>query len=92
MAQISEKEFEKILRGIKRDRSSILKHNPIGDEQETLLWMLMSVLISYLSIGDQETPCFPGKPTAESYRQAINFILDGRKSPDFDETPYLKEL
>jgi hypothetical protein len=87
---INELEFEKIVDGIYEERETIFRHNPIGTEEETLLWMLMSVLIGYLSLSEQETPCFPGAPTADTYRQAILFILQGRG--DFDAEKYLDKL
>ena len=92
MTQISETEFARICRGIFEDRVSIYKHNPIGTREETLLWMLLSVLISYLSLSETETPCFPGMPTAETYRSAILFILNDRKTAEFDAEKYLNEL
>lgn len=90
MTTISQKEFERICSQIYEEREVIYKHNPIGTREETLLWMLMSVLISYLSLPEQETPCFPGAPTAETYRQAILFILQDRA--DFDAEKYLDKL
>lgn len=92
MATISEAEFERIVDGIAEDRASILRHNPIGTPAETLLWMLTSCLVSYLSLQEAETPCFTGRPDAETYREAIRFILRGRKSAEFDETPYVDKL
>jgi hypothetical protein len=92
MAKITEQEFSRICRGIYEDREDICKHNPIGTREETLLWMLLSVLISYLSLSEIETPCFPGMPTAETYRQAILFILKDRKSSEFDAEGYLNDL
>ncbi|MDH3493365.1 MAG: hypothetical protein OEM82_07440 [Acidobacteriota bacterium] len=90
MAKITESEFSKICRDIERDRDTIIKHNPIGTDEEILLWMLLSVLHSYLSLSEVETPCFPGTPTADLYRKAIAFVLKDRKSESFDETPYLR--
>lgn len=75
MGTITREEFIRIVDGIVEDRESIFKHNPIGSEEETLLWMLMSCLINYLGLTGQEIPCFPGAPTAETYRQAIEFIV-----------------
>lgn len=92
MTKISETEFARICAGIYEDRESICRHNPIGTREETLLWMLLSVLISYLSLSEIETPCFNGKPTAETYRQAILFVLRDRKTPDFDTENYLTQL
>ena len=93
MTRISETEFARLCAGIYEDRESIHRHNPIGTLEETLLWMLLSVLISYLSLSEVETPCFPtGKPTAETYRQAILFILRDRKTEDFDAGKYLAAL
>jgi hypothetical protein len=92
MTKISEKEFARICAGIDEDRESICRHNPIGTPEETLLWMLLSVLVSYLSLSEIETPCFKGKPTAETYRQAILFILRDRKTEDFDAEEYLAQL
>ena len=92
MTKISEREFSGICKGIDNDRQKIYKHNPIGTEEETLLWMLLSILISYLSLSEIETPCFTGLPTAETYRQAILFILKDRKTEDFDAESYLDKL
>ncbi|MGI8543658.1 MAG: hypothetical protein ACR2MD_09310 [Aridibacter sp.] len=93
MSKISEQEFAKICRGIYEDRKIIRRHNPIGETmEETLLWMLMSCLHSYLSLTEIETPCFNGIPNAETYKQAILFILKDRKIEDFDAEKYLEEL
>lgn len=92
MSEISEKEFARICDGICEDRASIYRHNPIGTEEETLLWMLLSCLLSYLSVSEIETPCFTGMPTAETYRQAILFVLKDRKSENFDAEKYLDLL
>ncbi len=92
MSKISEAEFEKIVAGIRKDRESIIKHNPIGSEQEILLWMLLSCLIGFLSLEEIETPCFTGTPTADTYRQAILFILRDRRVDDFNVEKYLEIL
>jgi hypothetical protein len=92
MTRISEAEFSRICRGIYEDRATIIKHNPIGTPEETLLWMLLSILISYLSLSEIETPCFTGMPTAATYRQAILFILKDRKREEFDAGRYLNDL
>ena len=92
MTRISEAEFSRLCRGIFEDRETIIKHNPIGTREETLLWMLLSILISYLSLSEIETPCFTGMPTAETYRQAILFILKDRKTAEFDAERYLDDL
>ncbi len=83
MTKISEAEFARICQGIIEDRESIIKHNPIGTREEILLWMLLSCLISYLNLSDLETPCFTGKPDANTYREAILFILKDRCEPNF---------
>lgn len=92
MTRISEAEFARICAGINRDREVIRRHNPIGTYEETLLWMLLSCLISYLSLSEIETPCFTGTPNAETYRQAILFVLKDRKTEGFDAEIYLNEL
>jgi hypothetical protein len=92
MTKMSEQEFSRICRGILKDREIIIKHNPIGTREEILLWMLLSILISYLSLSEIETPCFTGVPTAETYRQAILFILKDRKTGEFDAGRYLNDL
>ncbi len=92
MTKITEQEFSRICGGIFEDRDKIIKHNPIGTHEETLLWMLLSILISYLSLSEIETPCFTGMPTAETYRQAILFILKDRKTEEFDAEGYLDDL
>ncbi len=92
MTKISEKEFAKLCEGISEDRELICKHNPIGAREEILLWMLLCCLISYLSLPEIETPCFTGKPDAETYRNAIIFVLENRKSDDFNAEIYLNKL
>ena len=92
MSKISEKEFARICGGIQEDSESIYKHNPIGTREETLLWMLLSCLLSYLSVSELETPCFTGMPTAETYRQAVLFVLKDRKADEFDAEKYLDLL
>lgn len=93
MTKISEAEFARLCRGIYEDRESICAHNPIGSRDETLLWMLLSVLISYLSLSEIETPCFTGgKPTAETYRQAIFYVLRDRRTEDFDVARHISAL
>lgn len=90
--RISEAEFARIVDGIAEDRASIVKHNPVGTAEETVLWMLMSCLVTYLSLDDAETPCFTGRPDEETYKTAIRFILAKRKAEDFDPDPYLDKL
>jgi len=92
LMKISEPEFARICRGIRDDRDSIVKHNPIGSDQEILLWMLLSCLVSFLSLSEIETPCFTGKPDAATYREAILFVLKDRRSADFDPASYLAEM
>lgn len=92
MNEISEEKFAEICEKIRVEREIICKHNPIGTTEETLLWMLLGILVSYLSLSEIETPCFTGKPTAETYRQAILFVLKDRKTADFDAEKYLEKL
>lgn len=92
MTKISEAEFARIVDGIIEDRESIIKHNPIGTDEEILLWMLLSCLVTYLSLSDVETPCFNGKPDAKTYRDAIVFVLGERKMGVFDPSEYLSKL
>ena len=92
MTLISEVEFVRICDGIKNDADIIVKHNPIGSREEILLWMLLSCLVSYLNLTDVETPCFPGKPTAETYRNAVLFVLQNRLETVFDPAPYVDGL
>ena len=92
MTRISEAEFARICRGIAEDREAIIRHNPIGSEKETLLWMLLSCLISYLSLTDRETPCFTGVPNADTYRDAIMFVLENRKEEDFDPAKHIAKF
>lgn len=89
MTRISEAEFAGIVAGILEDRESIIKHNPIGSDEEILLWMLLSCLISYLNLTELETPCFSGKPDAETYKSAILFVLNDRRTDGFDPEKYL---
>jgi hypothetical protein len=92
MTRISEAEFARIVDGIIEDRESIIKHNPLGTDEEILLWMLLSCLITYLSLGENETPCFTGRPDAETYRDAIVFVLRDKMEPVFDANIHLAFL
>lgn len=89
MTKITEAELARIIDGIIEDRESIIKHNPIGTDEEILLWMLLACLTSYLNLDDKEMPCFTGKPDAETYRDAIEFILRDRRVDRFDVSQYL---
>ena len=90
MTTISEAEFARICEGIRSDREKIMKNNPIGSENEVLLWMLLGVLVSFLNLSEIETPCFNGRPDETTYRDAINFVLVNRKTSDFDTNKYLE--
>lgn len=92
MGRISEGEFEHICRGLAEDRESIIRHNPIGTDAETLLWMLLSCLNSYLSLTEHEAPCFTGRPTEATYREAVSYVLRGRMINTFDPGPYIDKL
>jgi hypothetical protein len=92
MTRITEAEFARIVSGIRDDRESIIKHNPIGTNDEILLWMLLSCLISYLNLTDVETPCFNGRPNAKTYRDAILFVLNDKRVDHFEPEKYLLQL
>ena len=92
MTTITEAELARIVDGIIEDRESIVKHNPIGPDDEVLLWMLLSCLVSYLNLTDIETPCFNGKPDSKTYRDAILFVLRDRREPEFDPELYLTKI
>ena len=92
MTKITEAEFGRLIAGIVEDRETIIKHNPLGTEEEILLWMLLSVLNSYLNLTEIETPCFTGTPNAETYREAIKFVLTDRKADPLEESEYLDLL
>ena len=92
MASITEMEFARLCDGIHDDREMIWKYNPNGTKDEILLWMLLSCLISYLNLLEIETPCFPGKPTADTYHEAILSIVKSKSSERFDADKYLRQL
>jgi hypothetical protein len=54
--------------------------------------MLLSCLVSYLSLTEIETPCLTGMPTAETYKDAILFVLKDKKTEAFDAEIYLDKL
>ena len=54
--------------------------------------MLLSVLVSYLNLSEIESPCFTGIPDAETYKQAIVFVLNERKEADFDTEFFLNKI
>jgi hypothetical protein len=92
MTTITEAEFARIVDGIREDRESIIKHNPIGTDEEILLWMLLSCLISYLNLSEIETPCFNGKPDSNTYRDAISSVLQSRRTEDFNIPDHMAKL
>ena len=92
MTKITEAEFARIVNGIIDDRESIVRHNPMGSDEEILLWMLLSCLVSYLNLTEVETPCFTGRPDAVMYFESLRFVLRNRKEPEFNEDSYLKSL
>ena len=92
MTKITEVEFARIVDGIIEDRETIIKHNPLGTDEEILLWMLLGCLISYLNLTEIETPCFTGKPDADTYRQAIVFVLNDRRKDSFDLESFLTKI
>jgi hypothetical protein len=89
---ISKSEFERLCSQIEKDREIIIRNNPIGAPEEILLWMLLGVLVSYLSLSEVDTPCFNGKPDAGTYRDAIRFVLNGRMENNFDPDEFLAGL
>ena len=89
---INEPEFARICEQIYEDREQIYQFNPNVAHNEVLLWMVLGCLVSYLSLSDAETPCFPGAPDAEVYRAAILHVLQTRREPKFDADVYLQEL
>lgn len=92
MSCIGEARFAEICEGIRKDKETIIKHNPLGTDDEILLWMLLSCLVTFLSLTEMETPCFTGKPDAETYREAIRFILNGRKESPFDPEAHIDRM
>jgi len=92
MTKLSEAEFAGICSGIFDERESIIKNNPIGPPDEILLWMLLSCLIIYLSLDEIETPCFTGKPDAETYKNAVLFVLRDRMADEFEPMQYVAKL
>ncbi len=54
--------------------------------------MLLGVLASYLNLSEIETPCFTAAPTAQTYRDAIGFVLQNRRETAFDVDEYLNRL
>lgn len=92
MARISESEVRKMVEGIITDRESIIRHNPLGTDEEILLWMLLGSLVVYLNLNEVETPCFTGRPDAATYRKAIEFVLKDRLTDKFDVGRLLDKL
>lgn len=91
-AMISEEEFGRVCRDLRRDGDNIFRNNPIGTKEEVLLWMLLGVLTSLLSLEEIETPCFNGIPDASTYRKAIVHVMRERRASDFDIEAYLDRL
>lgn len=92
MTRISESELRKIVDEIVTDRQSIIRHNPLGTDEEILSWMLLSSLVVYLNLNELETPCFTGRPDAATYRTAIEFVLKDRLTDKFDVGCLLDKL
>lgn len=90
--KISEERFREICNDLSAERESVIKHNPIGSENEILLWMLLNMLTIYLSVPENEMPCFNGMPNEQTYKDAILFVLGGRKEGEFDPAKYIDML
>ncbi len=90
--KITEAEFAKICSDLKKDADTVCKFNSVGTREETLLWMLLGILINYLSLSELEIPCFPSTPTAETYRQAILHVLASRKATPFEAEKYIDRM
>ncbi len=59
---------------IRNDRESIIRHNPLGSDEEILLWMLLGCLVTTL-VSTRLKRRVPGRPAADTYRDAIAFVL-----------------
>ena len=46
----------------------------------------------YLRVPEIETPCFSGRPNADTYKDAIKFILNDRREDDFDSMTYIESM
>lgn len=92
MIKITEEEFAKICNQIAEDSENITKHNSVGTREETLLWMLLGVLVYYLNLPEIEIPCFQRTPTAQTYKQAILYVLKDRKASEFDPETYIDRM
>jgi hypothetical protein len=92
MDRITEAEFRRMIDGILDDKEQIIRHNPIGTDEEILLWMLLNSLVMYLSLSELETPCFNGRPDAAVYRDAIEYVLRDRKAGEFDAAAMIDKL
>ena len=92
MTRITEGELRKIVDSIIADRESIVRHNPLGTDEEILLWMMLSSLVVYLNLNELETPCFTGRPDAATYRTAIEFVLKDRLAGEFNVGALLDKL
>lgn len=92
MTRINESELRKMVDGIITDSESIIRHNPLGTDEEILLWMLLGSLVVYLNLNEVETPCFTGRPDAATYRKAIEFVLKDRLTDKFDLGGLLDKL
>lgn len=89
VAKITKAQFTAICDGIRADREIIIEHNPIGTPEETQLWMLLNILVNYLSLDESETPCFTGIPDRETYRKAIDHVIKNKKAEKFDVDPII---
>jgi len=92
MTKIREENFARIVEGICEDKELIIRHNPIGTDEEILLWMLLNSLTSYLSLGESEMPQLKGKTNADGYREAVRFVLEDRREGNFHFEHYLDNI
>lgn len=92
MDRITEAELRRMIDGIFEDKKQIIRHNPMGTDEEILLWMLLNSLVMYLSLSDLETPCFTGRPDAKTYRDAIEYVLRDRTVGEFETAELVGKL
>lgn len=92
METITEQEFKTLCDDLYRDRDEIYPFNPNVTHREALLWMLLGILVSLLSVPILEQPSVYGGTNSDPYGTAVIELVLQRASPEFDPETYLKEL
>lgn len=91
MITISETRFRTICDDAYRDRHQIYAFDPNAGRAQTVLWVILGAIHSYLSLSDAEIAQLNG-PKFTSYSDVICEMVQARQDGNFAPRPVLDDL